>query len=219
MFGKLVSKLKGPRTIYTVAETHPDVLVKQALDEVGQLGNVAEEPIGEGNYTPYQIEFYPLYKMIEQSGAEPKKVDRALRKVTTACKILLRERDAIERLKPDVIYVEGSKKYSHPMAAVAKEHGAKVVHLDEGFEPYEKYASGETGFEDVQKGREAYWSRAIKRNFMSYLRGQKEVIVAGRNHIYQSFFHKEIGLLPQMLEQNGIHLKNLYDARRTMNAG
>ncbi len=218
MFGKLVSKL-SPRIIYTVAETHPDVLVMQALDEVGQLGNVEREPIGEGNYTPYQIEFYPLYKMIERSGAEQKKVDRALGKVRTACKILLQEREAIENLRPDVIYVEGSKKYSHPMAAVAKARGAKVVHLDEGFEPYEKFARGETGSKDAQKDREEYWSRAIKRNFMPYLRGQKEVIVAGRSHIYQSFFNKELGLLPQMLAQNGICLKNVYDARRTMNAG
>lgn len=218
MFGKLVLKLK-PRTIYTVAEIHPDVLVKQALDEVGQLGNMTEEPIGEGNYTPYQIEFYPLYKTIEQSGAEPNKVERALRKVRAACNIFLQEHKTIENLRPDVIYVEGSRKHSHPMAAVAKGLGARVVHLDEGFEPYEKYARGETGSEDVQKGREEYWSKAIKRNFISYLRGQKEVIVAGRNHIYQGFFRKEIGLLPQMLAQSGITLKNAYDARRTMNTG
>ncbi len=127
----------------------------------------------------------------------------------------MRELQLLEEIKPDIVYIEGTS-CPDPVADEARRLGAKVIHLDDGFEPYENFKKIKvtaTDVERVERGREDYWAMKITK---SGYRGAKEVLLAGAAHVCPEYiqdkrqlerFHS--GKLPSILGNKGIKLEVL----------
>ncbi len=214
MFGKM-------RTIYGIAESHPSNLVEGALNLTGRIDVAYKLGLGDGKGF-YQIPFFKFYQAITKSGAPVENVDFALKKLRSACGILQKERQIVEKLGPnDILYVEGFSKYPHPVSFVAKERGAKVVYLDDGFGPYEALINGTALNEEeacaVQAGREEHWLNQIRKNKPKFGRKQ-EFLLAGGCHLKPAQDDSDVGKIPEMLKTQRVSLQILYDTEEIVNS-
>ena len=100
----------------------------------------------------------------------PSEVDKAMEKLEKSRKMSSQKRDLIRKINPDVIYHEGigmknGKKLEYGLYSVvpvvANDIGARLVYLDEGFEPYTDPTFNRWASQD---GREQHWTERVVGN-------------------------------------------------------
>lgn len=199
------------RTIYTIGEYHTNNLIISALDDVGlpemsELG-LSIDGLGEINCA------------VAQCGAQRDKVESALLKLLTVNRILKKEYELFEHIKPDILYLEGSTK-THPLFVVGEECGTDVVYLDRGFRPYKDYQKGKVTDEQAQIGREEHWVKKICKHGR-ITAGKKELMIVGGCHLHTRYddlyieklpwMREHVGKLPELLKERGVGLEIVYD--------
>ncbi|MFH1106088.1 MAG: hypothetical protein V1731_02660 [Candidatus Aenigmatarchaeota archaeon] len=199
------------RTIYAIGEIHPHELATMAMGEAGMPATAYQ--FDGDRYNNFVRQYLIMGFQIQNSGASPESMESARRKLIAAYKTLAKERQLLEEFRPDIFYVESSRKRPHILFDIAEKLGANVVHLDDGFQPYEDFISGKISKEKAQIGREEYWAcEKIKETG----NGQKGLLLAGRAHIFPNGVDSNVGQLPRMLANMGIELKILYDAEEIL---
>ncbi|MBI4176817.1 MAG: hypothetical protein HY516_00455 [Candidatus Aenigmarchaeota archaeon] len=140
---------------------------------------------------------------------------RSLERVENARTALLAEKQAVNNLAPEILYVEGVKRAYFGIVGsavhAAEERGTKLVYLDERSESYRVLIneSGNRGrefeestkFKELQKKREDKWKIRVKRNLPS----GTTLMIAGRSHLTRDNpDYPFIGRVPEMMEELGL---------------
>jgi hypothetical protein len=220
--GKLI--LKG------VAEAHPASLLNNALYSLGVDVRDMEtgKPVGNdfldkmSRDPGIERDYWADWKdYVVRRRADPLVRYEALKQVERAEYISLKERQMVETMELRTLYMEGCTQYpSSVIGLVARNSGANVVHLDEGFHPYVEWQ--ESGFKkdlsEVQRGRESHWLRRVLENKPKGV----SLLIAGRNHLVapsaedvdRNPSRAYIGKFPQMLDAYGIRFSLYADLSR-----
>ncbi len=158
---------------------------------------------------------------VVQKKFDPLACCEAFKQVERAESISFEERRMVGTLQPKTLYMEGCTRYpSSVIGLVARNSGANVVYLDEGFRPYAEWLESrfKKDLSQVQKGRETHWLYRVLDNKPKGV----SLLIAGRNHLVmpsaddvgRSPSRAYIGRFPQMLNAHGVRFSLYADLSR-----
>lgn len=214
LFGESVLVVHG------VAESHPAAILNNALNALGMKfdGQYENGPI-DLDYLKemakderVEICYWEGWKdFVAGSAPDYNAYKWAVGEIERAQSISLEERRMVQSLRPKTLYMEGCSEFpSSVVGLVAERAGARVVYLDEGFQPYSEWQRSrfKTDLSYVQKGRESHWLNRVLKNKP---RGTS-LLIAGRNHLIRPTQEDVlgnpsrvyIGRFPDLLRKSGI---------------
>ncbi len=228
--------------IYGLGESHPPVLISLVTREIDRLlddfaAGIQMPPSLENaakNYRKatdkiFRLRPYAtLYDELEEErvweefiaaiGGIPLPDDLKQKGITyirKARSTLEHEKEIIDRIKPEILYVEGVKRSHYGIVGsaihTAGQSGSRIIYLDEGSEYFrianrksKLHGSDFTGSQehlDLQRKREDKWKLRVKRNMPS----GNSLMIAGHAHIdRQNENYPFIGRVPELMEELGI---------------
>src|SRR3989344_1340440 len=121
--------------------------------------------------TTERIFWEDLFRAVNEIySLNPREIEKAMKELEISRKISSHKKDIIKEILPDTIYHEGIRTRGghhlenglHSTIPIeAKNIGAKLIYLDDGFEPY---ADPDLDRWGSQKGREQHWAERVVTN-------------------------------------------------------